>query len=144
MKTNQQSRWYLSLTDPPDPVPSHKLTAGAGKGRYLRLTGKRHSKDGDAAENALPAQVTHSLQPLPAEEPVVEGGNHNLQPGQTAGLRSQPQTAPGQQQCQAGIRGSCAQSSLSSHHSPIPVPQLHIPHSSQGHQGPQGNISRDL
>lgn len=110
MKINHQSRWYLSLAEPPEPLPSHKLTAGttarAGNGRYLRLTGKRHSKDGDAAENALPAHVTHSLQPLPAEEPVIEGGHHNLQPGQRAGVRIQPQTAPCQQQCQAGIRDS--------------------------------------
>lgn len=43
------------------------------RSRYLRLTGKGHAKDGDAAENALPARVAHSLQPLPAEEAVLEG-----------------------------------------------------------------------
>lgn len=51
-----------------------------GKGRYLRLAGKRHAEDGDAAEDALPAGVANSLQPLPAEEAVLEGRQHDLQP----------------------------------------------------------------
>lgn len=62
-------------------------TARSGKGGYLRLTGKRHAKDGDAAKNALPACVTNFLQPLPAEEAMLEGRQHDLQPREGKGVK---------------------------------------------------------
>lgn len=75
-----------------------------GKGRYLRLAGKRHAEDGDAAEDALPAGVANSLQPLPAEEAVLEGRQHNLQPKERKkGLRSSPRLT---ENASAGVKGS--------------------------------------
>lgn len=53
-------------------------TSSPATSGYLRLTGKGHAEDGDAAENALPADVADSLQPLPTEEAVLKGGQHNL------------------------------------------------------------------
>lgn len=50
---------------------------------HLRLTGKGHAEDGDAAENALPADVADPLQPLPTEEAMLEGGQHNLDRGES-------------------------------------------------------------
>lgn len=55
--------------------------------RYLRLAGEGHAEDGDAAEDALPSDVAHPPQPLPTEEPVLEGRQHNLHK-EKAGHRS--------------------------------------------------------
>jgi len=102
--------------------------ASSGNGRYLRLTGERHAEDGDAAKNALPTSVTNALQPLPAEEPVLEGRQHNLQRGERKRVKIQPKATQWKQQCRcwdkrqraAALRGTA----YAAYHSPISISQI--------------------
>lgn len=95
-------------------------TARSGKGGYLRLTGKRHAKDGDAAKNALPACVTNFLQPLPAEEAMLEGRQHDLQPREGKGVKIQ-------QERQHWMQGSMRQLGESSARRPMACSQIPRP-----------------
>lgn len=45
---------------------------------YLRLTGKCHATDRDAAKDAVPPNVNDHVQPLASEEAMFEGGEHHL------------------------------------------------------------------
>lgn len=47
-------------------------------GEYLRLTGKCHATDRDAAKDAVPPNVNDRVQPLASEEAMFEGGEHHL------------------------------------------------------------------
>lgn len=63
-----------------------------GSGRYLRLAGEGHAEDGDAAEDTLPAHVADSPQPLPTEQAVLEGGQHDLHEDKKGELRADQHT----------------------------------------------------
>lgn len=67
-----------SLHLQPHPFPSAQSLPPLPPQQYLRLTGKGHAKDGDTAENALPADVADPLQPLPTEEAMLKGRQHDL------------------------------------------------------------------
>ncbi len=62
---------------------------GARIVEYLRLTGKCHATDRDAAKDAVPPNVNDLVQPLAREEAVFEGGEHHLWwRGEQEGYRS--------------------------------------------------------
>lgn len=60
------------------PTTGNTRPQGPRQQQYLRLAGKGHAEDGDAAEDAIPAHVADPLQPLPPEEAVLERGEQNL------------------------------------------------------------------
>ena len=81
----------------PPPHETRWRLGPLGSGRHLRLAGEGHAEDGDTAEDALPAHVADPLQPLPAEQAVLEGGQHDLHEDKKGGLRTheRPGRAPG-------------------------------------------------
>lgn len=128
------------MTPRPHTNSLRTTAARSGNGRYLRLTGKRHAEDGDAAENALPASVTNSPQPLPAEEAVLEGRQHNLQPEKEKGLRSNPEQLCGwdKRRRVVALRGFAAYHSLTSDSRTrqLPTPPARFPKSPSNLQAP--------